>query len=398
MAIELLSPDTGFHAARDALEQATRNPALCTEAHYLLWEICQACGDRDGALSHLDTAIARNPLRTRLIPDTTPARTVLALAVPGDFQANLPLGMLLDGSTLLHTLWLADPETVIRDPRAAIPRDLPPIDCVFVSIAEDRNQAAALRAADMLAGELGVPAINNGQRIAGLSRTGAAMLLADVPGAIVPGQEMHGHAALEIDPPAFPFIVRPVGRHAGDGLCLIMGTAGLRAYLADPVESPEFFTAPFVDYRGRDGMYRKLRVVFVDGVPYPVHLAIHSDWAVWYYNARMDLDGWKCEEEERFLSDIITYVGGRAMSALREIGARVGLDYFGLDCAVLEDGRLLVFEVETGMIVHDRDPANLHPEKKRSAARIFRAVERMIDGRVAEHQSGRLGGRGDPPA
>ncbi|MGI4745765.1 MAG: hypothetical protein ACRYGI_08855 [Janthinobacterium lividum] len=383
MANELLSPGTGFHAARAALEQATDNPALCTEAHYLLWEVCQACGDRAGALAHLDTAMTRNPLRTRLIPDQTPDRAVLALAVPGDFQANLPLGMLLDGSTLLHTLWLADPDAIIRDPRMAIPIDLPPIDCVFVSIAEDRNHAAALRAADLLARELGVPVINSGERIARLSRTGAARLLDGVAGAVVPGQAMHGGDALRRDPPAFPFIVRPVGRHAGDGLSLIADSEELDAYLGEHTESPEFFTAPFVDYRSRDGMYRKLRVVFVDGVPYPVHLAIHANWAVWYYNAGMELDRWKRDEEGRFLSDIATYAGDRAMSALHEIGSRVGLDYFGLDCAILEDGQLLVFEVETGMIVHDHDPVDLYPDKKRCIPRIFRAVERMIDGRIA---------------
>lgn len=392
MADDVYSPGTGFHAARDALEQATRDPGLCTEAHYLLWEICQACGDREGALAHLDTAIARNPLRTRLIPDRTPVRAVLALAVPGDFQANLPLGMLLDGSTLLHTLWLADPEAIMRNPRRAIPVDLPPIDCVFVSIAEDPNHAAALRAADLLARELDVPVINNGERIAGLSRTGAARLLDGVVGAIVPGQAMHGRDALRIDAPAFPFIVRPVGRHAGDGLALIADRAGLDTYLGEHSASPHFYIAPFVDYRSRDGMYRKLRMVFVDGVPYPVHLAIHADWAVWYYNARMELDRWKRDEEGRFLVDIAAYVGDRAMSALHEIGRRVELDYFGLDCSVLEDGQLLVFEVETGMIVHDHDPADLYPDKKRCIPRILRAAERMIDARIAGGRAGSPGG------
>jgi hypothetical protein len=74
------------------------------------------------------------------------------------------------------------------------------------------------------------------------------------------------------------------------------------------------------------------------------------------------------------------------MAALAGIAERVGLDYFGLDCGLMPDGRLVVFEVETGMIVHDRDPADLYPYKKLFVPRIFRAVERMIDGRVAQWQ------------
>ena len=160
---------------------------------------------------------------------------------------------------------------------------------------------------------------------------------------------------------------------------MIRTDADLDAYL-QPVDAQDFTTAPFVDYRSDDGQYRKCRIVFVAGQPYPVHLAIHHDWSVWYYNARMADDASKQAEEATFLADLAAYVGPNAMAALHVIAGTIDLDYFGLDCAVLPDGRLLVFEVETGMIVHDHDP---EPHKRAAAHRVFRAVERMIDGRVA---------------
>ena len=75
-------------------------------------------------------------------------------------------------------------------------------------------------------------------------------------------------------------------------------------------------------------------------------------------------------------------MGPGAMAALRAIARVVDLDYVGIDCSLLPDGTLLVFEVETGMIVHDHDPPALFPYKRRFIPEIFRAVERMIDARI----------------
>ena len=374
-------------AARARIEAALDDPALCTEAHYLLWEICQACGDVGAALAHLDMAMRRNPLRTRHVAGAAPARSVLAIATPGDFQANLPVAMLLGGSTLLHVLWLARPEAVLADPLAALPDDLPRFDCVFIVIAEDSRHALALRAADALADALGLPTINRGRRIARLSRDGAARLLADVPGAVVPAQRLRDRAELLASPPAAPFIIRPRASHAGHSLARMDDVGMLRTYLAEADETTSFFVAPFMDFRSADGFFRKYRIVFVDRIPYPVHLAVHDDWGVWYYNAGMSRHAWKRAEEERFMTDMSEALGPCAMRALGEVGRRLDLDYVGLDCAVLPDGRLLVFEVETGMIVHDNDPADLFPYKKTFIPRVFAAVEGMIDARIAARSS-----------
>jgi glutathione synthase/RimK-type ligase-like ATP-grasp enzyme len=38
--------------------------------------------------------------------------------------------------------------------------------------------------------------------------------------------------------------------------------------------------------------------------------------------------------------------------ALREIRQRIGLDYFGVDCALDGQGNVIVFEVNASMLVH----------------------------------------------
>ncbi len=374
-----------WQQSRLRLEGAVADPVLRRQAHRMLWEICQFLGDRDAAVAHLRAAIDEDPLFTR--PQATPrphARSVLVLAVPGDFQANLPLDRLFDDSTLLHTLWLADPDAILRDPAAAIPSRLPRIDAIFIAVAQDAGHGTALRAADALAAAIGLPTINHGERINRLSRAGTALLLHGLPGAIVPGHHEVGHG--DILPIAFPVIIRPLGSHAGQKLQRLATADELGAYYAAHTTIPRFTVAPFVDYRSEDGLWRKYRVIFVDGAAYPLHLAIHDDWAIWYYNARMQDCTIKQAEERRFLADLRTAVPPPALLALRQLAQRVGLDYFGLDCGIMPDGRLLVFEVETGMIVHDRTPDHAAPAHPDPSLRIRHAVERLIEHRrIASH-------------
>ena len=358
--------------ARSRLEQATADPALRRHANRLLWDLCQFLRDRDAALTHLHAAIAEDPLFTRPhLARTPPRRSVLVLAAPGDYQANLPLDRLFDESTLLHTLWIADPDAVLRNPRAAIPDDLPAVDAIFIAIAEDARSGAMLRAADALAAALGVPTINCGARIARLSRAGTAHLLEDLADSVVPSHHLVPHG--EPSPIALPVIIRPLGSHAGEKLHCVRTDADLDAYYAEHRGVRVFTIAPFIDYRSADGLWRKYRVIFVDGVAYPLHLAIHDDWAVWYYNAGMQECPRKQAEEQRFLTNLTAAMPVRATRALGEIARRVGLDYFGLDCSVLADGKLLVFEVETGMIVQNGSGA--------ASAQIRCATERLIERR-----------------
>ena len=365
-----------WQQTRLALEAATADPVLRRDAHRALWEICQVLHDPDAALKHLHSALADDPLftRPRRASPQPPQRSVLLLAAPGDFQANLPLDRLFDDSTDLHTLWITDPLAVLEDPQAAIPADLPPIDCVFIAIAEDARHGPVLQAADALAAAIGRPVINRGGHIARLSRAGTACLLSALPHALVPSHHLLAHA--DPSPIAFPIIIRPLGSHAGQGLQKLEHEAELASYYAGKPQVRQFTVAPFVDYRSKDGCWRKYRVIFVDGVPYPLHLAIHDDWAVWYYNAAMAGCEARLAEENEFLRDLAACFPEKAILALREIAARVDLDYFGLDCGIMPDGRLLVFELETGMIVHQRRPEA--GEIRDPGAAIRRAVERMI--------------------
>jgi glutathione synthase/RimK-type ligase-like ATP-grasp enzyme len=176
---------------------------------------------------------------------------------------------------------------------------------------------------------------------------------------------------------AFPLIIRPIGSHAGFGLAKIADRGALSGYLAGRAET-EFFISRFVDYAGADGMFRKYRIVMVDGKAYACHMAIAEEWKVWYLNADMALSAPNRMEEALFMQEFDRDFAARHAAALAEMAECIGLDYVAIDCAETREGALLVFEADNTAIVHDMDPPNVYPYKPGQMQKIFKAVQAML--------------------
>ncbi|WP_291366023.1 ATP-grasp domain-containing protein [Acetobacter sp. UBA5411] len=358
------------------------------QLHYRLWEMCLVCGDEAAALDHLNTAMHLDPIQQPDRPDVGTERRIIVMNVPGTFQANAPLAMLLDDSTALYTMWVSG-EPDRREELAERIRNLQP-DVVVLAMGEDARRTTAILEAEAIGKASGVPVLNGGGRIMDMARSTVPDILADIPGLLVPSCTVV--CAPFNNLPDFPLLVRPVSSHAGNSLARIDNRAAFDRYVHETGASGYYYATQFYDYVSKDGLYRKYRVVFVDGVPYPVHLAIHDDWAIWYYNAKMENFPERRAEEARFMQDMAAVFPSRVMEALYRIPPRIGLDYFGLDFGILQDETLVVFEVETAMIVHDRDPDDVFPYKSACIARIRQAFERMID----RHASARKSLQKDP--
>ncbi len=74
--------------------------------------------------------------------------------------------------------------------------------------------------------------------------------------------------------------------------------------------------------------------------------------------------------------------GRRHRRALEGMVARVGLDYFTLDCAETKNGELLVFEADNTAVVHNMDSPELFPYKPPQMRRIFAAFVDMLRARA----------------
>lgn len=341
-------------------------------------------GRRDNRLKIQAQAIAKQRIY-RLAPSAEAEKPLrlLAFVVPGDFMVNTPVEFLLEGSAVeLNLLYLG-----LGEP---LPAFIPEHDVAFVAIAESEANRPLLQAMREVARMWPVPIVNAPQLIDRLSRDGACALLQDAPGLYMPANLRVDRATLQnvatnalplaalMGGATFPIIVRPLGSHGGQGLEKIADPAELGAYLQrEPAVG--FYVSPFVDYGGDDGLYRKCRVALIDGHAFGCHLAISPHWMVHYLNADMTDNAANRAEEDRFLTHFDEEFGRRHKAAFAAIAARTELDYAQIDCAETRDGRLLIFEIGTAMIVHAMDPADIFPYKKAAMDKVFAAFVAMLN-------------------
>jgi glutathione synthase/RimK-type ligase-like ATP-grasp enzyme len=175
----------------------------------------------------------------------------------------------------------------------------------------------------------------------------------------------------------FPVIVRPVDSHAGQGLEKIQNNAELADYLANRSNN-EFYLSSFIDYRNSDGLFRKYRIVLIKGKPFLCHLAISEHWMIHYLNAGMSESADKRAEEAQVMVSFDDNFAARHAQAFSEINERVGLDYLGIDCGETPDGKLLIFEIDSCMIVHAMDSEALYPYKQPQMHKVFSAFQDML--------------------
>ena len=297
---------------------------------------------------------------------------LVALVTPGDFMANTPVDFMLHGSEAVLILHYVTAMTTRLD--------LPPCDAAMLAIGESPASAPVLAAIAPLIADL--PALNNlPALIASLTRDHVSHLLANQPGLHAPPTFRLTRADLAAGAfPAgltFPLLLRPIGSHAGLGLDQIIDADELNMWLAEHT-APEVYAAPFVDYRGPDGLYSKQRVVLVGGRPYPGHLAASDHWMVHYLNADMEFHPERRAIEADWMASFDTGFAVRHADAIQTLHRIIPLDYFGIDCAEGPDGRLLVFEVDVAMIVHDMDDPALFPYKPAVMRRLFDAFVDLV--------------------
>lgn len=321
-------------------------------------------------LYHLPSA--NNPTGIRL----------LAIMRPGDMMDNTPVDFLLeDTDVALDILYVS-----LDLP---FPASLPDHDVLIVAISQsDQNQALLEQVEDLLKSSPR-PILNTPDRIARLSREGVSELLKSTPGVEIPVTARIDREGLQAIcrgeksiPPLpedtnFPFIVRPLGSHAGEGLARIDSPAAIAGYL-DARPEDEFNVARFVDYRGPDGLYRKCRIVLIDGQPFACHLALSENWMIHYKNAGMEESAAKRAEEASFMANFDEDFARRHKEAFHVIGERLGLDYLIIDCGETPEGDLLIFEADNLGFIHAMDPVDIYPYKQPQMRKVFGAFYEML--------------------
>ncbi|MET0331030.1 MAG: hypothetical protein ABW154_06320 [Dyella sp.] len=310
------------------------------------------------------------------------APRLLVIKTPGDLMANTPVECILEDAAL-------NIDVLYVDAKLPWPTPLPAHDLVFVAISEADAHRATLAQLGEYLHDWPRPVLNLPQRIPALSRAEAFRVLHDVPGLCMartyrvtraallallvdPAQLMHVLPGVDL-----PLIVRPLGSHAGTDLCRVDTLDELADYLAR-VDAREFFVAQFIEYASPDGLYRKYRIVLIDGAPFICHMGISAHWMVHYPYDEMKPDPARRAEEAELMARFDQDFAQRHAAALVQLHQRVGLEYVGFDCAQTTDGQLLIFELANALVIHAMDDPGIFPYKAVQMQKVFGAFADML--------------------
>lgn len=199
----------------------------------------------------------------------------------------------------------------------------------------------------------GSACFNHPTAVLGNTRDRIAQKLAGIDGIHMPRT-----LRLRIDEPAelalavarhdlgWPVIVRIPGGHRGADTVLIDGPDQVREALRRlPWGGRDLYVIEYIDCRDADGHYRKMRLAIVGGAVFIRHLLIAANWMV----HSDDRAPGQLEEEGDLLRNFHADVLPELAERLRLLADAVDLDYFGIDCNLRPDGRLVIYEVNTLM-------------------------------------------------
>jgi glutathione synthase/RimK-type ligase-like ATP-grasp enzyme len=238
--------------------------------------------------------------------------------------------------------------------------------------------ADALARAECLLRTTAAPVINRPERVRVTGRALNARRLGAIAGVIAPRTEARRASELAADPQLrFPLLLRRPGFHTGQHFLRVEAREGLPAALAE-LGAEELLAIEYLDARAADGMARKYRVMCIDGVLFPLHLAVSRDWKVHYFSAANAESADHRAEERLFLEAMPAVLGTRAMQALTEIFATLGLDYAGVDFGLAADGSVLLFEANATMVVFPPPPDPLWDYRRPAITAVLEAAASLV--------------------
>jgi hypothetical protein len=370
----LLAEDGDLPEARHHYHAALGRDPEFAEAHRGLARLLSGIDD-PGAELHWHKGFAGNAVVTQRYRGAGAGVPVLLLVSARG--GNIPTRHWIDNRIFAVTAVYAD----FYDP--ALP--LPPHRVVVNAIGDADLCGEALRRAEEIVARSTAGVINPPALILATGRAANARRLGTLPGVIAPDiTTLPRSAILAADGLKFPLLLRAPGFHTGQHFIRVRTREELAEATA-ALPQGELLAIEYLDARGTGGMSRKYRVMFIDGVCYPLHLAISPDWKVHYFTAAMTDNATFRQEECRFLDDMHATLGPRAVAALNGICATLGLDYAGVDFALAPNGSVLLFEANATMAIVPPDPDPIWDYRRCAIATVQQASRRMLEHQARLH-------------
>lgn len=241
-------------------------------------------------------------------------------------------------------------------------------------MADPDRYARALKRVEVLRARLNVPCFNAPLAVAKTTRDGISTMLQGIEGLVVPKvvrfrpkrpEDFAGTFAAQGF--RFPVLTRMVGTQAGMTVVRVDGPDQWDQVHAMPWGGGEVYMIQAVIAPGADGLFRKLRLAFIGGQVLVRHHITSENWMV-HRAARMaDSMTQEIAAMRRFEDESLP----RLEPILHEVDRRIGLDLVGMDCGLLADGRLLLFEANAAMSLLASSDPQMRPVVERIGAAIW---------------------------
>jgi len=208
----------------------------------------------------------------------------------------------------------------------------------------------------------GVSVVNHPTKAIPTIRDLCAKLLDGIPGVRVPRtmrfstigktrEELVHEIEEQYD---YPLLTRTLTSQESKGMNKVDSRDALVAVLSATDCPEKFFVTEFVDSRGRNEFFRKIRAAIVKDEIILVRVDYDTYWKIYgrksEKRAQFYLDNaYLLDEEKRICKDPEAALGRSAIPSLRAIRERIPLDVFGIDFDVDADGRVVFYEANATM-------------------------------------------------
>ena len=187
---------------------------------------------------------------------------------------------------------------------------------------------------------------------------------------------------------AFPVLVRRAESHGPRGLEKVDSLDALRDSLARFAKGPCYLTQYHESKRWK-GNFLRYRAVFVGGRIYPSRMNLSENWLVGPSIDRpqdkklTEASSEFKDEEKRWIADPRSVIGQANMAALHAVDGVLGLDCYGVDFGIAEDGQVIVFEANASMdLLTIRSHVAKFPYLRQAAEDIKSALEDLLIGKA----------------
>jgi hypothetical protein len=274
------------------------------------------------------------------------------------------------------------------------PDVMPPHSLILNTIADADIEGSSLDSLqEYLDQNVDAVVINRPERVANTTRDRNATRLSGIDGLTFPRTHRVRFENAKPDKVArmvgdlefeYPFLIRRTGTQTGRSFARIKTREDLDAYVGERLNSTYFL----IEYRKilwKDKLFRKLRLFHIDGTFFPVVCHLDKMWNVHGGNRKtiMRDDETLMAEEKSFLEDWKSYVGARNVGCIEAIAELIGLEFFGMDFTIDQNGEIFIYELNPAMR-HSFDHARDFPYKMPHDQAISNAFQAMILNRIPQ--------------